>query len=175
MRKSFLLAALLTATLTSFGQKKNDILKEIDDYIVKTVSTATYDKNYSDVWSAIYVVATEECNTIVRESESKGYIEAKTELELTKRNLTIEIKGDKAPYRVSFQVKNEYRIKNPDNTYTNWSNNVVSPKYINKLQLRVYELINGAIVLPADLQNKIDNYNKLQTKDRLKIVKGKDY
>jgi hypothetical protein len=176
MKKLIFCIVLINIALTSFGQRKNDILKEIYDYRKSIVSVATFDKKEADVWNAIYVIATEEYNTIVRESESKGYIEAKQESDTYRGSITIEIRGDAAPYRVSFQVKKEIRIKKEDGTYTNWgSGGSASDAYMTKLQLRLYELLNGTLKLSKELQDKVDKFNSLQTKDRKKIVKGKDY
>ena len=176
MKKTLLFVMLSNFAFASFGQSKNDILKEIFDYRKKIVSIATYDKKETEVWNAIYIIATEEYNTIVKESESKGYIEAKLEKDTYKESITIEILGNEAPYRVSFQVKKESRTKKDDGTYTNWSDGgSVSEKYFTKLQLRLYELLNGTLELSKELQAKVDNFNSLQDKDRKKIVKGKDY
>lgn len=171
--KFLLLVLGVLIALSSFGQRKKDILAEINGYAAGLVNTATYD-NYSEIWNAIYVIATEECNTIVRESETKGYIEARQESEFQKKYLTIEIRGDKAPYRVSFLVKLETRYKN-EGAYTNWKESSSNNSYVSQLQYRLYRKIHGGFTLTEELQNKVDNYNEMQTKDRLKIIKGKDY
>ena len=177
MKKYTFLFFALFLSLFSFGQRKNDIVKEIGSYKKGLVSNASYDKEYSEIWNSIYIIANEEYTSISRESESKGYIEANVIKDLLKEYLTIEILGDKAPYRVSFQVKQEVRTKKEDGTYTNWQTTTpwTINQYYTKLQTRLYELLNGPIQLTADLQKKIDDFNTLQSKDRLKIIKGKDY
>lgn len=177
MKKIKLLLLLLGVTVLSYGQKKNDIIKEINAYKKGLVSNATYNKEYSEVWKAIYIIATEEYNTIARESESKGYIEANVEKETMKEYITIEILGAKTPYRVSFLVKQETRTKKEDGSYTNWQvqTSYSIDKYYLKLQTRLYELLNGPILLTEDLQKKVDDYNALQTKEWKKILKGKHY
>ena len=91
--------------------------------------------------------------------------------------MTVEIRGDKSPYRVSFQVKQERRTKKEDGSFTNWQSYTstgLGSHYL-KLQSRLYELLHGSIELSEALQTKIDDYNSNQTKDRKKILKGKDY
>lgn len=177
MKKITLIFLLATISIISFGQKRNDIIKEINAYKKGLVSNATYDKEFSEVWNAIYIIATEEYNTISRESESKGYIEAKQETNTFKEYITIEIRGDKAPYRVSFQVKQEKRTKKEDGSYSNWQaySSYSLNKYYTSLQTRLYELLNGPIELTEELQKKVDKYNSMQTKNRKKILKGKNY
>ena len=164
-------------SILSFAQNKRDLVKEINSYIKDIVSNASYEKEYSEVWNAIYIIAAEEYPTISRESESKGYIEAKVEKDTYKEFITIEIRGDKAPYRVSFQVKQEKRTKKEDGSYTNWRSYTSSTlsNYYTRLQTRLYELLNGPIELTGELQKKIDEFNKTQKKERKKILKGKDY
>lgn len=174
MKKIFFLVALIS--LTTYGQRKKDILNEIKSYKKTIVNNASYDKKKSDVWSAISVIAREEYNTIVRESESKGYIEAKQDSDTYKESFNIEISGE-GPFRVLMQVKMESRTKKEDGSYTSWSdyNSYLIDEYFTRLRLRLYELLNGKLELSKELQTKVDEFNALQTKDRLKIVKGKDY
>ncbi|MEY2702136.1 MAG: hypothetical protein RLY43_769 [Bacteroidota bacterium] len=174
MKKIFLLLALIT--LTTYGQRKKDILNEIQNFKKTIVNNASYDKKESEVWSAMSIIAREEYNTIVRESESKGYIEARQDSETLKESFNIEISGE-GPYRVLMQVKMEKRTKNPDGSYTSWSDYYTSNlvEYFTRIRLRLYELLNGKFELSLELQTKVDGFNNLQTKDRLKIIKGKDY
>jgi hypothetical protein len=91
--------------------------------------------------------------------------------------MTVEIRGKEAPYRVSFQVKQERRTKKEDGSYSNWQTYISTSlrSYYLKLQTRLYELLHGAVELSEKLQSKIDDYNASQSKDRKKILKGKDY
>lgn len=177
MKRLILLVALINITLISFGQRKNDILKEIQDYKKNIVRNASYDKPKSEVWNAMYIVVTQECNTIIKESESKGYIEAKDESDTRRGALNAEIRGDSQPYRISFQVTNlQTRSKNyVDGTYTDWVTVPVFDAYYTKLYTKVYEMLNGTLEISPELQKKVDDFNASQTKDRNKIVKGKDY
>lgn len=177
MKEKILIVFILGLTFQTSGQNKKDIIKEINSYKKTIVSNATYDKEYNEVWSAIYIIATEEYPTISRESESKGYIEAKIEKDTYKEFITIEIRGEKAPYRVSFQVKQEKRTRKEDGSYTNWQTytSTTLSSYYTRLQTRLYELLYAPIELTNELQRKVDDFNAIQKKDRSKIIKGKDY
>ncbi len=176
MKKITLLLFSVSVSLMSFGQKKGDIIREINSYKKELVSNASYDNEYSEVWNAALIIANEEYPTISRESESKGYIEANIEKELYKKYITIEILGDKAPYRVSFRLKTEKRSKDENGVYTAWQiQSGSNGAYYVKLRIRLYELLIGPIELPEELIKKIDDYNALQTKERKKIVKGENY
>lgn len=176
MKRVTLIVLLFTGML-SYGQARSHIIREIDSYKKDIVSNAKYDNEYSEVWDAIFIIASKEYNTISRESESKGYIEANIETNTKKESLTMDIRGSEAPYRVSFQVKQERRVKKQDGSFSNWEAYVDYGlgNYYTKLQTRLYELLNGPLELPEELQQKIDDYNSSQTKDRRKIIKGKHY
>ena len=175
--RSFVILVLLS-TVTMFGQTKKQIINEIYSYKKGIVDTVYYKNKRTEVWNAIYIISKEEYSIIVRESESRGYIEAKEEKELFKEFFTAEIIGE-GPFRVSFQVSNqEQRTKDYiKNTYTPWvgyvSNNLNF--YYLKLHLRLYELLKGKIELPKDLLDKIATFNNSQKKEKNKILKGIDY
>lgn len=176
--KRIALTVLVVFTINSLlAQKKRDLIKEIKSYEKSVVSNTSFDEDYSEIWNVIYIIATEEYNTISRESESKGYIEALQETNTYKEHITIEIRGDKTSYRVSFQVKQERRTKKGDGSLTNWqsfTSNTLQSYYL-RLQKRLYELLNGPLELSEELQSKIDSYNSKQTKERKKVLKGSDY
>ncbi|GAA3611564.1 hypothetical protein Q4Q39_04985 [Flavivirga amylovorans] len=176
--KRIALTVLVVFTTNSLlAQKKRDLIKEIESYEKSVVGNASFDKDHSEVWNAIYIIASEEYNTISRESESKGYIEAIQETTTYKEHITIEIRGDKPPYRVSFQVKQERRTKKEDGSLTNWesfTSNTLQSYYF-RLQKRLFELLNGPLELSEKLNIKIEQYNSKQSKARKKVLKGKDY
>jgi len=177
MKKILILITVLSINFLSHGQRKKDLIKEIRAYKMGIVSNVSYDNTYSEVWNAIYIIATEEYNTIVRESESRGFIEAKQDSDTFKESMTIEILGDEGSYRVSFQVKQEKRTKNVDGTYSNWTNHNSSTlrSYYSRLRMRLYEQLKGPLELPKQLVAKIEAYNSKQSKDRKKIIYGRDY
>ena len=175
--KTHLIVLTLFIPCISFAQSKKDLIQEIEAYRSETVSNASFDNEFSEVWNAVYIIATEEYNTITRESESKGYIEAKQETETYRESMTVEILGNVRPYKVSFQVKKEKRTKNQDGSLSNWqtSSSTMSSSYQLKLRLRLYELLNGPLQLSEQLMEKIETYNATQSKDRKKVLKGRDY
>ncbi|MBU3821256.1 hypothetical protein KO566_04220 [Flavobacteriaceae bacterium XHP0103] len=168
---------VLFATKSIFAQNKRGLIKEIEAYEKNLVSNASYNKDFSEVWNAIYIIATEEYSTISRESESRGYIEAIQENSTYKEEITMEIRGNEKPYRVSFQVKQQRRSKNTDGSFSNWQSFTSStlPSYYLRLQKRLYELLNGPIELSDELKDKIERFNSSQSKNRKKILKGSDY
>lgn len=177
LKRIALITLVAVTTNPLLAQKKRDLIKEIESYEKSLVSNAAFDNEYSEVWDAIYIIATEEYNTISRESESKGYIEAIQETSTNKEQVTIEIRGDEPPYRVSFQVKQERRTKKEDGSYSNWQGYTSSTlrSYYLRLQKRLYTLLNGPVELSEGLQTKIEDYNSRQSKERTKVLKGKDY
>lgn len=177
LKRITLTTILVMITISMFSQRKRDLIKEIRAYEKNIVSNASFNNEYSEVWDAIYIIATEEYNTISRESESRSYIEALQENDTFKEYITIEIRSTKPPYRVSFQVKQEKRAKKDDGSFTNWQTHSSSTlrSYYLRLQKRLYQLLNGSIELSEKLQLKIEEYNSKQSKERKKILKGKDY
>ncbi|GAA0739146.1 hypothetical protein [Gaetbulibacter jejuensis] len=176
IKKNLIIMVLLYTTVV-FCQRKKDLIKEIQSYEKGIVSNASFNNDYQEVWDAIYIIATEEYNTIRRESESRGYIEALQESDTFKEEMTIEIRGNESSYRVSFQVRQEKRYKNFDGTYTDWKtyNSSTLKRYYFRLQKRLYVLLNGSIELPLELRDKIDKYNSEQSNERKKVLKGRDY
>ncbi|GEM_PF-2813954 len=180
MITKFLQLSLITLflfSISSNSQTKRDLLKEIKVFKADLVSNASFDKDFVEVWDAMYIVANEEYNTIARESESRGYIDAALEKDTYREYMTVEIRGKDAPYRVSFKVKQERRTKNTDGSYSNWQSFTSSTlrSYYIRIKTRLYELLNGPIELPEKLQSKIDTYNAKQNKERKKITRGSDY
>ena len=59
----------------------------------------------------------------------------------------------------------------------NWqsfTSNTLQSYYL-RLQKRLYELLNGPLELSEELHSKIEEYNSKQSKERKKVLKGKDY
>lgn len=43
------------------------------------------------------------------------------------------------------------------------------------LHLRIYKILNGEFKLPEELLKKIDDFNRMEKKDKKKILAGVDY
>jgi len=181
--KNFIFGGMLIILITTINsyaiaQKKSDIVSEINDFYKTKVQNVTYDKSEKELFDAMYIVVLEKYPNIVKESESKLYIEAKTEYETYKSTVFAEIRGEKQPYRVVFSLKSYSKLVTSYSplTYSDWT---IDTKYdanaILKLQKHLYEIFFGEIELPSELKSKIDEYNNSQKKDKNKVVKGKDY
>ncbi len=159
------------------AQSKNDLLEQIDIYQKSIYQDKPYDVEKNKLFEAMNQVAASEYQKILRESESRGFCEYYAEGDLFKETLTIEIANDKQPYRLSFSIKIERRTKNyMDGTYSDWQTSYqIKRSYLNKLQHGIYVALFGPIKLPEDLQAKIEKYNEIQTKEKKKIIQGRDY
>lgn len=159
------------------AQSKNDILEQIDIYRKSIYFNKPYDVDRSKLFEAMNQAIAPEYQKILRESESRGFCEYYAEGDTFKETLTAEIANDKQPYRVSFSIKKEVRTKNyMDGSYSAWQTTYEIPqRYLSKLQYGIFVALFGPIKLPDDLQSKIDNFNEAQTKERKKIIQGRDY
>jgi len=176
MKKTTMLLIAMAICSLSFSQNKKDIIAEIQSYYKTIVSNASYKKPQKEIWQAMYSVVMESYPDLIRESESRGYIDSKLQQETYQSRVNAEIRGDKQPYRVVFTLESESRGWNVQaNTYFPWVHYTKHDQVnILKLQTRLYEMLNGQIKLSDELQNKIETYNS-EKKGRRKIIKGKDY
>jgi len=171
MKKLVLIVAfLLACNFRLSATEKNDIIKEIWDYYEKTINSAKYTNSKSEVWSAMYSVASGECETMLKESESRGFLDAETKSTLSEKTISMELLPLENSFKVSFTIKYRFRYL----ADAAW-NDGATPKYKTKIKLKVYEALKGTLELFEELQKKVDDYNALQTKSRKKIVKGDDY
>ena len=178
MKYKFILFIIIifSFSINSNAQReRNNIIRAIQNYNYSIYSNAVFNKSESEVWSAMYTIATEQYNTIDRESKERGYIDARKEGDLSKEYFTVKMSED-TPYRVTFQVRKDVRTKNLDGKYTSWhSEDGDFYQYYNRLRLRLYGLLIGEIEISNELQDQVDAYNMKQKKERTKIVKGVHY
>lgn len=178
MKWKFLLLFPIVSLIqtTSFAQREaRNILAAIKNYKESVYNNAIFHKSKSEVWNAMYTIATEEYSTIERESRDRGFIDAKQEDDTYKEYFTIQMSED-TPYRIILQARADERTKNNDGTYTSWhSQNHDFTAYYKRLRMRLYGLLVGPIEIPKELQDQVDAYNLKQSKARRKIVKGVDY
>ncbi|KQS46099.1 hypothetical protein ASG38_13075 [Flavobacterium sp. Leaf359] len=63
-----------------------------------------------------------------------------------------------------------------DGTYSGWNKTgSILEDYLLKLQEKIWIALYGKIQYPEQLLKKIDDYNIKETKDRKKIIFGRDY
>ncbi len=183
MKKLILITTLaLTSSLSAWSQElfpskeKKGLLKEITQYYKGIVSVASYDVTTNQLFNAMVVTVTKNYSEIVRESEKKGFIDARNETAAVKETITAEIRGDEPPMKVSFLIKKQER-KQVNGVWGNWTD--VSPETLEdklvKIQRQLYEELNGVLQLPTDLLAKLEAYNKKQKKEKKRITKGIDY
>jgi hypothetical protein len=187
--KKIILTALLFLHLLGFSQSKKDIITEIEGYKKTKLLNATYNFTYKEIFDAMTIMGNQYYGISVKESESRGYVEYLKESKDVKEYLSIEIKGDKQPYRLSFNYRQEkkqtvwksegelgkanYKLIEVDN---GWANVEVPLELIyTNLHLRIYKILHGEFKLPDDLAKKIEYFNNAQKRDRKKVLAGADY
>lgn len=182
--------AVLILTVLGYSQdSKKDIINKIESYKKEKLLNATYDFTFKEIFDAMTIMGNQYYGNSIKESESRGYVEYVKETGEVKEYLSIEIKGDKQPYRLSFNYRKEkkqtsyktegefgkpnYKIVAVDNGWAN-VNVPLELIYIN-LHLRIYKILHGDFKLPDELIKKIEDFNSNQKRDRKKVLAGVDY
>ena len=155
------LIILASTTLTNCAAYKNAVRhSKIKNHKANIARYANYDKKYKDVYSAVYGVVASRYS-IARESESRGFIETEwerssTSLRQSRKRITAEIIGREPPYRVTIQATRKSRSKKTDG----WSRWTTKRDFRteNRLLVQVYELLNGKIDVPAELQKQAKSH-----------------
>lgn len=174
MKYTLTLFALIIVNV-AFSQTKKSLLNEMRSYAEEKIYNKPFDAEYKDLFNALIIVGHQEYPTLVKESESRGFVDFKIETETLQESLTMEILGDKKPYRVSFQMNIKSRSKTWDGKLSDWVVSTPPSSYIFKLQYSIYKILFGELIYPEELLDRIEEYNATQKKDRTKILKGKDY
>jgi hypothetical protein len=177
MKNFVLLAFMLLMCKTSFCQKKKEILSEINGYYKTKVQNIAYDKPEKEIWNALYSIVIEKYPEIVRESESKLFIEARKEAGLKRTTALAEIRGEKS-FRVVFSITTEVKLLTSVNpvVFSDWTRDTTTdPSLVLNLQVRLCEMLNGPIELSPDLLSRVETYNNSQKKEKSRIIKGRDY
>ena len=188
--KKIILTTILLLNIVGYSQpSKKDIIAEIEGYKKTKLLNSTYDFTFKEIFDAMTIMGNQYFGNAVKESESRGYVEYVKEAGNVKENLSIEIKGDKQPYRLSFNYKKEkkattwktegefgkpnYKLVAVD---AGWQiENVPLDLIYTNLHLRIYKILHGEFKLPEDLIKKIENFNNTQKRDRKKVLAGDDY
>ena len=188
--KKIILTTIILLNIVGYSQPtKKDIIAEIEGYKKTKLLNTTYDFTFKEIFDAMTIMGNQYYGNSVKESESRGYVEYLKEAEEIKEYLSIEIKGSKQPYRLSFNYKKEkkettwktegelgksnFKMTSED---AGWKT-VQEPLdliYTN-LHLRVYKILHGDFKLPEELIKKIIDFNNTQNKDRKKVLAGADY
>lgn len=188
--KKILIAFIFLLNIIGYSQdSKKELIAEIEGYKKTKLLNATYNFAYKEIFDAMTIMGNQYFGNSVKESESRGYVEYVKEAGDFKEYLTIEIKGDKQPYRLSFNYKKEQKL-------TTWKTegefgkpnykllavdggwgvvNVPLDLIYTNLHLRIYKILNGSFNLPEELVKKIIDFNSTQKKDRKKVLAGADY
>jgi hypothetical protein len=189
MKKITLMAVLIINSIVYSQDSKKEIINEIETYKKGKLLNTTYNFTYKEVFDAMTIMGNQYYGNSVKESESRGYVEFIKESGEIKEYLSIEIKGDKQPYRLSFNYKKEKKATTwktegefgkPDYKLVavdaGWKI-VEEPLDIiyTNLHLRIYKILYGEFKLPEDLIKKIENFNNTQKRDRKKVIAGVDY
>jgi hypothetical protein len=173
--------------LTELKSEREIIESEIYSFYNNIVTNVRYDNEFNDIWAALQKVIIETgYQDRLRESESKGYIEAKaigsrpyitdkTDLLMWEEFVTVEILGDNKPYTITFAFTGKMRYRLTSGTYSDWEN--YTPQKINskQMQISLYQILKGEINLPEDLALKVADFNTKCEVFNLKLIKGKDY
>lgn len=188
MKKVFLFLILINCF--AFSQTtKNELLNEIESYKKSKLLNFQFDTNFKELFDAISIMGNQNFGSPSKESETRGYIEFKKESDSERENLTIEIRGENKPYRLSVSYKIETRATLYKNQGTlgqpdfkivtekgNWTERQIKPEDINvSINLKVYKILYKEFVLPTELQNKIKEFNLNQKRDKKKVLQGVDY
>jgi len=185
-----ILLAILMLNFTGYSQEsKKDIIAEIESYKNAKLQNSTYNFTFKEIFDAMTIMGNQYYGNSVKESESRGYVEYLKEMGRIKEYLNIEIKGDKQPYRLSFNYRQEtkqtlYKTEGAFGTPTykliavdaGWATeNVPLDLIYTNLHLSIYKILNGEFKLPEELLKKIEDFNRGQKKDRKKVMAGVDY
>lgn len=188
MKKIFLVTGILFFSIVN-SQTKSDLINEIETYKKSKLQNYTYDVSFKEIFDAITIMGNQYFGSPTRESESRGFVEYLLENGDIKETLVIEIKGDKQPYKISFNYKKEkkqtsyktegtlgqadYKIIPVD---AGWQIQRIDINTVNtNFNLRIYKILFGEFTLPEALLKKIEDFNSKQKKDKKKVIQGTDY
>ena len=188
--KKIIYTTIILLNIVGYSQpSKKEIIAEIEGYKKTKLLNSTYDFAFKEIFDAMTIMGNQYYGNSVKESESRGYVEYVKETSDVKEYLSIEIKGDKQPFRLSFSYRKErkqtsYKIEGelgqPNFKMTSvdagWKieEEPLDLIYTN-LHLRIFKILYGKFKLPEELDKKIDDFNNSQKKDRKKVLAGVDY
>ncbi len=151
------LVIIASSTLTNCAAYQSMVRQsEIRKHKTYIARNARYNQKYQEIYSAVYSVISGKYN-IARESESRGFIEtewerASSSLSQSRKRVTAEIIGRESPYRMTMRVTRRSRSKRTDG-WSPWTTKR-DIRTENRLLIEIYELLNGKIDIPTELQKK---------------------
>ena len=188
--KKIVLASILLINFLSYSQpSKNELITEIEGYKKTKLLNSSYDFTFKEIFDAMTIMGNQYYGNSIKESESRGYAEYIKESGDFKESLSIEIKGDKPPFRLSFSYRKEKKktkwktegeLGKPNFKMTSedagWEV-VQEPLDIiyTNLHLRINKILHIEFNLPEELLKKIGTFNNTQKRDRKKVIAGVDY
>jgi hypothetical protein len=187
--KKIILTTLLILNLVGYSQSKKEIIAEIEGYKKTKLLNSTYNFTFKEIFDAMTIMGNQYYGNSIKESESRGYVEYVKEADDIKESLSIEIKGDKQPFRLSFSYRKEKKktkwktegeLGQPNFKMTSedagWEA-VKEPLDIiyTNLHLRMNKILHIEFNLPDELVKKIETFNNTQKRDRKKVLAGADY
>lgn len=187
--KKIILTTVLILNFVGYSQSKKEIIADIEGFKKTKLLNSTYNFTFKEVFDAITIMGNQYYGNSIKESESRGYVEYVKEAGEIKESLSIEIKGDKQPYRISFNYKKEkkattwktegvfgttsYKLIAED---AGWKieNEPLDIIYTN-LHLRMNKILHVDFNLPDEILKKIETFNNTQKRDKKKVLSGADY
>ena len=188
MKKNILVLVIII-NFVGYSQSKKDIISEIESYKKTKLLNSTYNFEFKEIFDAMTIIGNQYYGNSIKESESRGYVEYVKEAGDIKEYLSIELKGDKQPFRLSFNYKKERKA-------TTWKTEgeFGKPSYkliavdagwevvqepldiiYTNLHLRMCKILHIEFNLPEELLKKIETFNNTQKRDRKKVLVGVDY
>lgn len=189
MKKITLTAILIINVLGYSQESKKTIIGAIESYKKTKLLNSTYNFEFKEIFDAMTIVGNQYYGNSIKESESRGYVEYVKVTEDIRESISIEIKGNKQPYRLSFNYKKEkkstvwktegelgksdFKLTSED---AGWEIVEVPFDIIyTNLHLRMNKILYGEFKLPDELVKKIEDFNNAQKRDRKKVLAGVDY
>lgn len=203
--KNLLIILGFILTANTFAQKKKAIVKEIDNYMYKTISNATYETDIDSLKTVLKQFFQQDDFTKTSESDSEMTFYTKVPLICLirarrfanstnyKRYITCyrtNYRHYASCYQDAYVTVSIYEEKSKKNisvsTYidnytastSTYARTVFGRYKFDKLSLRKYLYVNyyGKFVpFPGFLANSINDYNAFQEKERKKIIRSRDY
>jgi hypothetical protein len=188
MKKVFLFLILINCIAYS-QTTKNELLNEIESYKKSQLLSFQFDTNFKELFDAISIMGNQNFGSPVRESETRGYVEFKKESDDKRENLTIEIRGENKPYRlsISYKIETKPTLYKTEGTFGkpdykiitekgNWEEKQIKSEELNvSINLKIFKILYKEFLLPNELKDKIQNFNLSQKRDRKKILQGVDF